>query len=73
MMVDSVQQVTTGLIRALTDDGMLGTATGDLLAAQHARAGYIAFCIYIYMHSGSQKYLPTLQAVSATPSLVQSG
>ena len=27
----------------------------------------------IAMYSGSQKYLPTLQAVSATPSLVQSG
>ena len=25
------------------------------------------------LYSGSQKYLPTLQAVSATPSLVQSG
>ena len=39
LMVDYVQQVTAGLTRALTDDGTLGAATRDLLAAQHAWAG----------------------------------
>ena len=53
LMVDYLQQVTAGLTRALTDDGTLGTATRDLLTAQHTRAGgHQVFSLQGYQRDG---------------------
>ena len=39
LMVDYVQQIASSLTRALADEGPLGSATRDLLEAQHTQAG----------------------------------